>query len=245
MVVPSTVKELKTLLQNFDAKDSVALEQIAGLAARYPYFQLATALHAKALHAQEKLSAEGTLNKAAVVTANRALLRQLFNDSPEILQKTTGKQKGASKKAKPKTATKKLAPKPQATEAKEAPKAKAAPAPQEQYMSFSDWIHKIQENPAPSEPKASKWELIDKFIEANPSIGPVDKNATTAAGPELKNEYNTGTLMTETLAKLFVQQQKYDEALKAYGILRLKYPEKNSFFADQIKAIKRLKKQKD
>ena len=51
--------------------------------------------------------------------------------------------------------------------------------------------------------------------------------------------------MTETLAKLFVQQQKYDEALKAYGILRLKYPEKNSFFADQIKAIKRLKKQKD
>ncbi len=231
MVVPSTVKELKTLLQNFDAKDPVALEQIAGLAARYPYFQLATALHAKALHAQEKLSAEGTLNKAAVVTANRALLRQLFNDSPEILQKTTDKQKGA--------------PKPKATEAKEAPKAKAAPAPQEQYMSFSDWIHKIQENPAPSEPKASKWELIDKFIEANPSIGPVDKNTTTAAAPELKNEYNTGTLMTETLAKLFVQQQKYDEALKAYGILRLKYPEKNSFFADQIKAIKRLKKQKD
>ncbi len=231
MVVPSTVKDLKTLLQNFDAKDPVALEQIAGLAARYPYFQLATALHAKALHAQEKLSAEGTLNKAAVVTANRALLRQLFNDSPEILQKTTDKQKGA--------------PKPKATEAKEAPKAKAAPAPQEQYMSFSDWIHKIQENPAPSEPKASKWELIDKFIEANPSIGPVDKNTTTAAAPELKNEYNTGTLMTETLAKLFVQQQKYDEALKAYGILRLKYPEKNSFFADQIKAIKRLKKQKD
>ena len=38
MVVPSTVKELKTLLQNFDAKDPVALEQIAGLAARYPTF---------------------------------------------------------------------------------------------------------------------------------------------------------------------------------------------------------------
>ena len=158
--------------------------------------------------------------------------------------KTTGKQKGASKKAKPKTATKKLAPKPQATEAKEAPKAKAAPAPQEQYMSFSDWIHKIQENPAPSEPKASKWELIDKFIEAKPSIGPVDKNATTAAAPELKNEYNTGTLMTETLAKLFVQQQKYDEALKGLWHFAFEISRKNSFFADQIKAIKRLKKQK-
>ena len=82
-----------------------------------------------------------------------------------------------------------MAPKPQATEAKEAPKAKAAPAPQEQYMSFSDWIHKIQENPAPSEPKASKWELIDKFIEAKPSIGPVDKNATTAAA--LNSKMNT------------------------------------------------------
>jgi hypothetical protein len=47
--------------------------------------------------------------------------------------------------------------------------------------------------------------------------------------------------MTETLAKVFVKQKKFENALQAYQILSLKYPEKNSFFADQIKEIKRLK----
>jgi hypothetical protein len=47
------------------------------------------------------------------------------------------------------------------------------------------------------------------------------------------------------LARVFVKQEKYEEALKAYTILSLKYPEKNSFFADQIKEIKRLQKLKE
>ena len=52
-------------------------------------------------------------------------------------------------------------------------------------------------------------------------------------------------LMTETLAKVFVKQKRYTKALQAYQILGLKYPEKNSFFADQTKEIKRLQKLKD
>ena len=45
--------------------------------------------------------------------------------------------------------------------------------------------------------------------------------------------------MTETLAELYVKQLKYKEALKAYKVLCLKYPEKISLFADQIKFIKK------
>ena len=55
----------------------------------------------------------------------------------------------------------------------------------------------------------------------------------------------TDELMTETLAKVFVKQKKYDKALEAYQILGLKYPEKNSFFALRIKEIKKLQKLKD
>ena len=44
--------------------------------------------------------------------------------------------------------------------------------------------------------------------------------------------------MTETLAKLYIKQEKFEDALKAYKILCLKYPEKISLFADQIKIIK-------
>ena len=45
--------------------------------------------------------------------------------------------------------------------------------------------------------------------------------------------------MTETLADLYITQGKYYEALKAYKVLCLKYPEKISLFADQIKFIKK------
>ena len=52
-------------------------------------------------------------------------------------------------------------------------------------------------------------------------------------------------LMTETLAKVFVKQKKFKQAIEAYQILGLKYPEKNSLFANQIKEIKKLDQQKN
>jgi hypothetical protein len=48
------------------------------------------------------------------------------------------------------------------------------------------------------------------------------------------------SLMTETLARIYLEQKNYEKALQSYKILSLKYPEKSSLFADQIKAIKKL-----
>ena len=50
--------------------------------------------------------------------------------------------------------------------------------------------------------------------------------------------------MTETLAKKYFEQKKFQEAIKAYEILCLKYPEKIILFADQIKTIKKYLKNK-
>ena len=46
--------------------------------------------------------------------------------------------------------------------------------------------------------------------------------------------------MTETLAELYIEQKKFKEALKAYEILSLKYPEKISLFANQIIFLKNM-----
>ena len=54
------------------------------------------------------------------------------------------------------------------------------------------------------------------------------------------DESDDGAMVTETLAKVYIRQKHYDKAIKAYEIMKLKYPEKSSFFADQISEIRKL-----
>ena len=49
-------------------------------------------------------------------------------------------------------------------------------------------------------------------------------------------------LVTETLARVYLEQQHFEKAIEAYKKLSLKYPKKSSFFADQINLINYLKK---
>jgi tetratricopeptide (TPR) repeat protein len=87
--------------------------------------------------------------------------------------------------------------------------------------------------------KQKKIALIDKFIEANPKIPPIKDLGHTAEN-NIKSIEEPTHLMTETLAKVYLEQKKYNKAIQAFEILILKYPEKSSFFADQINEIKNL-----
>jgi tetratricopeptide (TPR) repeat protein len=84
--------------------------------------------------------------------------------------------------------------------------------------------------------KTKKSALIDKFIESNPKISPAKDLPTAPIKPiEIPD---TTHLMTETLARVYLEQKKYQKAIQAYEILILKYPEKSIFFADRIQNIK-------
>ena len=120
--------------------------------------------------------------------------------------------------------------------------------------SFNEWMQLVSKKPIdrtekvdenlkkPTEIK-NKFSLIDKFIQTNPKIKPVDKQAVNI-DVSLESSSQNESLMTETLAKVYLEQKKYENAIKAYRILSLKYPEKSSFFANRIKAIKILQKNK-
>ena len=115
--------------------------------------------------------------------------------------------------------------------------------------SFQEWLQLsrtqpiIRENeniattPILDEAKKKKAELIDKFIETNPKIPSPKQNTDFVLNIDL-NKTDDTHLMTETLARVYLEQKKYQKAIQAYEILILKYPEKSSFFADRIADIK-------
>lgn len=113
--------------------------------------------------------------------------------------------------------------------------------------SFQEWLQLsrlkpiVREETTPKnapieEAKKKKLELIDKFIETNPKIIPVAKDAAVPTIEPFSED--TSHLMTETLARVYLEQKKYSKAIQAYEILILKYPEKSSFFANRISDIK-------
>ncbi|WP_433765509.1 tetratricopeptide repeat protein [Flavobacterium ginsenosidimutans] len=91
---------------------------------------------------------------------------------------------------------------------------------------------------AKEEERQKKAEIIDKFIENNPKISPI-KPGTSAPAVQIEATIEDNSyLMTETLARVYLEQKKYTKAIQAYEILILKYPEKITFFADRISDIK-------
>ncbi len=90
-------------------------------------------------------------------------------------------------------------------------------------------------------PKKKKFDLIDKFLEENPKIEPMENVAEVNIKDSVKLAKNE--LMTETLARVYLEQKKYKKAIQAYKILSLKYPEKSGFFADRIRAVKKLQQE--
>lgn len=89
--------------------------------------------------------------------------------------------------------------------------------------------------------KQPKPDLISRFIELNPRIEA--PRADEKAGTDDLSVPHTvikTTLVSETLAKIYLQQGYYTKAINIYEKLCLKYPEKSSFFANQIEKINEL-----
>ena len=97
-------------------------------------------------------------------------------------------------------------------------------------------LKKDTENTFLNTERNKKAEIIDKFIESNPKIIAIRPNENSPIAIE-SNETQQHYLMTETLAKVYLEQKKYQRAIQAYEILILKYPEKSSLFADRISDI--------
>ncbi|TXD53238.1 MULTISPECIES: hypothetical protein [unclassified Polaribacter] len=242
------------LLENKKQIEQVTTAQLKLIVDEFPYFQSARALYLKELNNQDSFKYNKELKVTAAYTTDRAILFDFitskeFKNSKETIQKPSIKEKFVEKQTitiqetPPNTAPiKKL------EEVLEVDK--PLPFSESENYSFNQWlqlsskkpiIRKISQKSTTDTIDDNKG-IIEKFIQNNPKIKPLVKDKSIAVSIA-KNKQDS-SLMTETLAKVYLAQKKYENALQAYRILSLKYPEKSGFFADQMKRIQILQKNK-
>jgi len=116
--------------------------------------------------------------------------------------------------------------------------------PKQSAKSKTDYIELLEDkNPKKDNKIGGSFELIDQFIKTKPTIErQLDEENEDATNEPVKDISETSVkehegFMTDTLAKIYLKQKKYEKAKTVYEKLSLKYPEKSAYFAGQIKEI--------
>jgi len=211
----------------------------------YPYFQTARVIQLKGLKKQHSFRYNNVLKKVAAYTTNRTVLFDFITADTLDFEKKILKENNIIREVDVidlEVVTKK--PVLESLQIGE-----PLDFDTSEKHSFSEWlqltsftpiqrVEKIKETS--SKQTVENFELINQFLETKPKIKPLE----TLTQIDISNEsiVENETLMTETLARVYLEQKKYEKAIKAFKILSLKYPEKSGFFADRIKAVKFLQK---
>ena len=259
-----TFSEYTLLLNKPDTLNEHNLQSLEHIIERHPYFQSARVLRLKQLYNHESFMYNHALKVAAGYTTDRSVLfdfitsanfltvqNKLYDQKidyllnikvadfevvvPQISQPITTLENSIVSSINSAAA--------QSSE--HLALGKPLPFSVTEKHSFQEWLQLARVQPIKREEfdenfdlKTKQESLIDKFIATNPKIPALEKNASVT--PVMPTIEEKSYLMTETLAKVYLEQKKYLRAIQAYEILILKYPEKSSFFANSILEIKKL-----
>ncbi len=236
-------------IQHPETLNRDTLYELRTLLARYPYFQSLRLLYLKNLYILHDINFGSELRKAVLYIADRRKLFQVIEGSRFVIQ--------SRKKEMPLAEVLKEEPSVDRTLAlidaflSKAPEEVTAQTGLDYSLDYTSYLFEdasATDAPAEDAPKLKGFELIDDFIEKSGNDSPrpmkLVRGETEQPAPPSNaasaEEGDDDSCFTETLAKIYVKQQRYAKALEIIKKLSLKYPKKNAYFADQIRFLEKL-----
>lgn len=132
----------------------------------------------------------------------------------------------------------------------EAPPVIETEKPEPPELSFAEWLAytegkefsgsdqiETKETIAETKESISNVELIDHFLSQQTEAPKKRAEFFNPHKNAAKSNAGDFTVVSETLANIYFEQEKYELAKQAYEALSLKYPEKSVYFAARLKAI--------
>ena len=242
---------IQELIEHPETLDKETLYELRSLLARYPYYQTARLLYVANLYLLHDMSFNEELCKAALVVPNRKILFDLVEGDKKEFTKRVEKKKGEEDLFGFDRTLSLI-------------NNFLGTLPQDenhQAVNFdpsTDYVSYLMNNMTEDEKKVDSQlmghELIDGFIKnADEKIQLLPISEETQY-PQLSNEEeylqnfeseesvdpSEDSCFTETLAKIYIKQQKYSKALEIIKKLSLNNPKKIAYFADQIRFLEKL-----
>ena len=242
-----TVSSFEKWITHPERLNRDTLYELRTLLARYPYFQTVRLLYLKNLFLLHDITFGEELRKAALYVADRKILFYLIEG--ERFTVSSFEKQDLPKEEAGLDRTLSLID----TFLSSLPEEAAAmELPMDVTTDYTSFLLHEEEHVSDDIPQMKGQNLIDNFIEKSaeepllPQLGikeaaPVkNKVSEEEESEDNEEDMEDESYFTETLAKIYVKQQRYSKALEIIKKLNLKYPKKNAYFADQIRFLEKL-----
>ena len=246
--------DLINLIRHPELMDRETLYDLRSLIAQYPYYQTARLLMLKNLYILHDPTFDEELRRAAIYITDRKVIFNLVESAHYQLKTTekTADEKKQTKGAEQRPSTNELIDKFLETIPVEEEKDKSKKRKPTAADAAIDYVAYLLETEEKEDVKSEETEssptldLIDSFINNNEQ-GRIELKENIEYVPEIadegdkngENEDEEG-YFTETLARIYIKQGRYSQALEIIKRLNLAYPKKNAYFEDQIRFLEKL-----
>ncbi len=245
--------DIAELIKHPKQLDRDTLYELRSLLALYPYFQSARLLMLQNLYLLHDPSFDAELRRAAIYITDRSVLFQMIEAGHYRLnvKKTQTRQPVDQQERESRTISLidnflESIPKDDDSNSEQNGKRKPTPADAAvDYVAYLLETESEQErDEAQNAPQLIGQNLIDSFIENDK--GKIVLNENPTLRPELSDDDEhdgkdtKDGIYTETLARIYIKQGRYSQAIEIIRQLSLQYPKKNVYFADQIRFLEKL-----